>query len=61
MEMKAQQEKNLKIINAFYFYRDRFALAYKDGKYGFIDKNGKILIGYLMNTPYHSRKMVMPL
>ncbi|MBK8968417.1 MAG: hypothetical protein IPM36_17485 [Lewinellaceae bacterium] len=29
-----------KLVNAFYFYKDRFALAYKDNEYYFIDKNG---------------------
>lgn len=29
-----------KLINAFYFYKDRFALAFKDDKFYFIDKNG---------------------
>ena len=34
-----------KIINAFYFYDGKFALAYKNKKYGFIDKTGNIKIG----------------
>jgi hypothetical protein len=29
-----------KLIDAFYFYEDRFALAFKDNKFYFIDKNG---------------------
>ena len=43
-QTKIQVDKNQKIIDQFYFYADRFALAqHKEGdinKYGFIDKNG---------------------
>jgi Leucine-rich repeat (LRR) protein len=38
--------KTQKIINAFYFYEDQFALAYKNNKYGFINKEGDVLIKY---------------
>jgi len=33
-------QKAEKLINAFYFYGDRFALAFKDDNFYFIDKNG---------------------
>jgi len=33
-----------KINNAMYFYKGEFALAYKNGKYGFVHKQGKIKI-----------------
>ncbi len=35
-----------KLIDAFYFYNDNLALAYKNGKNGFIDKEGNVLIPY---------------
>jgi len=35
-----------KIISAFYFYDNRFALAFKNNKYGFIDTKGNVLIKY---------------
>jgi len=35
-----------KIISAFYFYDNRFALAFKNNKYGFIDTEGNVLIKY---------------
>ncbi len=35
-----------KIIDAFYFYNGKFALAFKDGKYGFINKQGNTVIEY---------------
>jgi Leucine-rich repeat (LRR) protein len=35
-----------KIIDAFYFYKDSFALAFKDDKYGFINKKGEVVIPY---------------
>jgi hypothetical protein len=34
------------IIDAFYFYEDSLALAFKDNKYGFINKSGNVLIPY---------------
>jgi len=37
------------IIDAFYFYKDSFALAYKNNYYGFIDKKGKAVIDYKYN------------
>jgi len=45
---KADSAKNVaqSIVNAFYFYDDRLALAFKDNKYGFIDKSGHPVIGY---------------
>jgi hypothetical protein len=39
------QEANLKaqkIIDAFYFYDNKFALAFNGSRYGFIDKEGNI-------------------
>ncbi len=33
-------QKAQKLIDAFYFYADRFALAFKDDNFYFIDKNG---------------------
>jgi len=39
-------EKAQKIINAFYFYDNKFALAYNGARYGFIDKLGNIKIPY---------------
>ncbi|MCP4440891.1 MAG: hypothetical protein GY810_18370 [Aureispira sp.] len=45
-QIEKEQAKNQQIINAFYFYEDKFALAYKNNKYGFINKEGKVLIKY---------------
>ena len=39
-------KEKLKIIDAFYFYDNKFALAYKNGAFGFIDKKGNIKIDY---------------
>jgi Leucine-rich repeat (LRR) protein len=39
-------EKNEKIISAMDFYADNFALAFHDGKYGFINKEGEVVIDY---------------
>ena len=41
-----EQEKNQRIIDKFYFYADRFALANKDDQFGYIDKEGNERIGY---------------
>ncbi|MCP4438786.1 MAG: hypothetical protein GY810_07565 [Aureispira sp.] len=38
--------KNQKIVDAFYFYEGEVALAYNRGLYGFIDKNGNIVIDF---------------
>lgn len=38
--------KTTRIINAFYFYEEQFALAYKNNKYGFINKDGEVVIDY---------------
>lgn len=45
---KADSALNLanNIIDAFYFYKDSFALAYKAGAYGFINKKGEAVIDY---------------
>lgn len=39
-EARASYQKAQKLVNAFYFYEDRFALAFKNDKFYFIDKNG---------------------
>ena len=45
--LEAEQAQNRKIINAFYFYNDSLALAYKDiWGYGFINKKGDAVIDY---------------
>jgi len=44
--LEAEQAKNRRIINSLYFYANRFALAYKNGNYGFIDKEGNTTIEY---------------
>ncbi len=43
---KAALSKSQKLIDAFYFYEGRFALAYKHNRYGFINKQGDAIIGY---------------
>jgi 23S rRNA maturation mini-RNase III len=45
-EAIAAEKKSRKIISAMDFYQKRFALAFKDGKYGFIDQDGDIVIDY---------------
>jgi Leucine rich repeat/WG containing repeat len=45
-EMRAQQIKNQKLLNAFYFYDDSLAVACRDGKFGFVDKEGELKIPY---------------
>jgi len=51
-------EKNIKIVSAMDFYDGKFALAIKDGKYGFIDKDGnpnrKINFVYDKGEPFNS-------
>jgi len=42
-----QIAKNKKLIDAFYFYEGRLALAYKDDRFGFIDTSGNAVIDYL--------------
>ncbi len=42
----AQIVKNQRLIDAFYFYGGRLALAYRNDRFGFIDKEGKVVIGY---------------
>ena len=39
-------EKTTRIINAFYFYEEQFALANKYNKFGFINKDGDVVIDY---------------
>lgn len=52
-------EKNEKIVSAMDFYDGKFALAIKDGKYGFIDKNGNanrnINFIYDKGEPFNSK------
>lgn len=43
---QAALDKADKLIDAFYFYNDRFALAFKGNKYGYIDKNAEVRIRY---------------
>lgn len=50
-KVEAEQAKNERIISAFYFYGDSLALAtkkdlFREYKYGFINKEGKVLIDY---------------
>jgi len=51
---EAANRKSIKIINAMDFYDGKFALALKNGKYGFIDKEGNSKIGfeYEKGTPF---------
>ena len=47
---KAERNKNKNIIDAFYFYDEKFALSYKEksgrGVYGFINKEGETVIDF---------------
>jgi len=43
---EAQIVKNKKLIDVFYFYEGRLALAYKDDRFGFIDTAGNVVIDY---------------
>ncbi len=57
-EIQKQQEKNERIINAFYFYKGKFGLAVNENKqYGFIDKDGytKIDFQYSYAQPFEER------
>ena len=45
-EAQLANAKNEKIINAMDFYQGRLALAYHNGKYGFINKEGEPVIDY---------------
>jgi Leucine-rich repeat (LRR) protein len=49
-------EKNEKIINAMDFYEGKYALAFNNSKYGFIDKDGepKIDFDYNKGEPFDS-------
>ena len=40
-ETEKQKAKNQKLVDAFYFAYDKFALAFKGKKFYFIDKNGE--------------------
>jgi len=50
VELNQEKEKKKKIIDASYFYEDKFGLAYKNDKFGFINKDGKLLIDYKYNS-----------
>ena len=41
-----EQEKNQRILGQFYFYADQYALAYNNKKYGFINKEGNVMIPF---------------
>ena len=45
-KVTAEQEKNQRILSQFYFYADQFALAYNNNKYGFINKEGNVMIPF---------------
>ncbi len=55
-EAVAANKKSVKIIDAFYFYDNKFALAMKivdyQEKYGFIDKHGNVKIEYIYDEAY---------
>jgi internalin A len=57
IETEAANDKNIKIINAMDFYDGKFALAFKNGKYGFIDKEGntKLDFEYDKGAPFDLR------
>ena len=42
-----------KLVNAFYFYDGKIALAYNNGKYGYINKNGALIIPYKYKKATH--------
>jgi tetratricopeptide (TPR) repeat protein len=39
-----------KLIGAFYFYQDSLALAFRNNRYGFINKSGEVVIDYRYTT-----------
>ena len=45
-QVDEEHKRNKKIVDAFYFHEGKFALAYKNGRYGFIDRNGDPSIPY---------------
>ncbi|MFN8258172.1 MAG: WG repeat-containing protein [Bacteroidales bacterium] len=45
-QWKKELKQSKEILESIYFYDNKFALACKDGKFGFIDKNGKVLIDF---------------
>lgn len=49
-KIKNEQYKNEKIIDAFYFYEEQYALAYKDGKYGIVKKGDESPIDYIYTS-----------
>ena len=50
--MEAAYVKNQRIIDAFYFYEGRYALAFKNKKYGYINKEGEEVIDYKYDEAY---------
>jgi Leucine-rich repeat (LRR) protein len=68
IDAEAANEKNMKIVNAMDFYDDKFALAFNNGKYGFIDKDGKTKLGFRYynggpfdpNTGFAEMRLRMP-
>lgn len=44
--LETEQQKKQQIIDAFYFFKGNYALAYKGGNYGFINKEGEVVIDY---------------
>ncbi len=49
-EAESSNAKNQKLINAFYFYDGKFALAFKNDSYGFINQKGDAVIDYKYST-----------
>lgn len=45
-QIKREKDKKQKLIDAFYFYNNKLALSNKNGKFGFVDKKGNIVINH---------------
>ncbi|HMQ86859.1 MAG TPA: hypothetical protein PKB07_04715 [Flavilitoribacter sp.] len=45
-EAETGRRRTRAVLDNIYFYRDSFGLAYRDGKYGFIDKDLRVKIGF---------------
>ena len=59
-KMKKQLESNghtlkysRKLLDVFYFYDNKIALAHKEGKYGFVHKNGNMVIPFKYDQATH--------
>lgn len=50
----AEAERKERLIKALYFYEGKYALAYQNGRYGYINKDGHPVIPYKYNeaTPF---------